>query len=117
MPKPKEPVVCEIINPSDKYTCEVTDLGVAAIGLFMLSGKYAIRGEGVNIPMFDFLGEAATEKWFVDNTGMGMEAYVKSMDKKEVGKFLQTVKIVGKRSSINNIGAVAKELARDILSV
>ena len=110
----------EIINPSDPYTMDADDLIVAAVAVCLLgNGKYGLDALGEdsnisnNVPIFLLGGH---DEWFTSRFGMTYEAaaqQVVDQRTEALAKAFESVALTsGRRSSLNNIGAKAKELAR-----
>lgn len=102
----------EIINPSDPYTITGEPASAAAATLFLGEGQYALRdaaNESV-LPLCLFGGH---EKAMADLGVPDFDAWLSDPDNLEsVAEALDTVRLGrDKRSSLNNIGARAKELA------
>jgi hypothetical protein len=130
----------EIINPSDAYTLQAKDPMVAALACMVLGeGAYGLedeKGEEV-CPFFIFGGDP--DAWLRENFGQGLEQALKS-HAAEIAEVLDSVLIGGfddrreyesavalmtpegaaayrairadiKRTSMNNIGAMAAKLA------
>lgn len=112
----------EIINPSDPYTMEADDLEVAAVVIVELGGGH-YGGEGIEedknrayVPIFLFGGcdEWFKEHWGYESYGEAVrkmlaerpEALVRAFDSVTLGS--------AERSSLNDIGARAKGLARAV---
>ena len=110
----------EIINPSDPYTMEADDLRVAAVAVCLLgNGKYGLdalgedRDKGNNVPVFIFGGH---DEWFEPRFGATYEDTAKQVLEQRTDALARAFDSVtllrAERSSMNNIGAKAKELAR-----
>ena len=111
-----------LINPSDPYTFEAPDLITAAVSVCLLgNGKYPADALGAdanlsnNIPCFLFGGH---DEWFQARFGATFEATTERMLKERPGDLVGCLKSVklgsAKRSSMNNIGGRAREMAQAI---
>ncbi|RRU90009.1 hypothetical protein EGJ24_01155 [Stenotrophomonas maltophilia] len=106
-----------IINPSDPYTLIADDLVLAAISVCLLgSGKYALEAadgsEGV--PFFLFGGH---DEWFAAHGAGSLDAALTAATGQRaeaLAKVLESVTIVGARSSLNDIGEAAARLAAGV---
>ncbi len=106
-----------IINPSDPYTLIADDLVLAAISVCLLgSGKYALEAadgsEGV--PFFLFGGH---DEWFAAHGAGSLDAALTAATGQRaeaLAKVLESVTIVGTRSSLNDIGEAAARLAAGV---
>jgi hypothetical protein len=72
-------VVYEIVNPSDAYTMEASDLAVAAVAcLYLGNGQYGLRAvhpdDAPGVPVFMFGKTADVERWFAETCGCTMAA-------------------------------------------
>lgn len=109
--------VYKIINPSDPYHLTADDLVLAAIAACLLGhGKYALEAtdgsEGV--PLFVFGGH---DEWFAaQGAGSFDEALTAATGQRAeaLAKVLESVTIVGTRSSLNDIGEAAARLAAGV---
>ena len=104
---------CEIINPSDG--CEISGDNKEALALACMllgGGKYALQNEaGETIcPLMLFGGG---EEWYKKEFGRTADEGIRNL-KPEVANVLKTFKYHGKRSSMNNIGARAKDLVKNL---
>ncbi|MEE9891435.1 MAG: hypothetical protein PBU96_18980 [Stenotrophomonas geniculata] len=106
--------VYKIINPSDPYHLTADDLVLAAIAACLLGhGKYALEatdGSG-GVPLFLFGGH---DEWFAaQGAGSFDEALTAATGQRAeaLAKVLESVTIVGTRSSLNDIGEAAARLA------
>lgn len=106
--------IYKIISPSDPYHLTADDLVLAAIAACLLGhGKYALEAtdgsEGV--PLFLFGGH---DEWFAaQGAGSFDEALTAATGQRAeaLAKVLESVSIVGTRSSLNDIGEAAARLA------
>lgn len=105
----------EISNPSDKAYMDAPDLKVAAIAVTLLSrGQYGLTevdGEA-SVPMF-MLGGA--EEWFQDHFKMGIQESYDSLSDGVLHSTLKSVRLAGRRSSLNDIVGRAQKLAERFL--
>ena len=132
----------KLINPSDPYIFEAENKEIAAITVFLISTNYGANSEddSEEIPLFIFGG---AREWYVEQFGRtpeeGIEEYrdkiIKSLDSFMYGNFkdraryelaLKSITDPEKRdefktewqdgcTSINNIGGIAHELAKQLL--
>jgi hypothetical protein len=111
-----------LINPSDPYTFEADDLEVAAVAVCLLGeGKYpadamgADADQGNNVPPFLFGGH---DEWFTARFGAGFEdttLHCLTHRTDAVARVLESMKLGSvRRSSLNDIGGRARELAKGI---
>jgi len=106
--------VYKIINPSDPYHLTADDLVLAAIAACLLGhGKYALEAtdgsEGV--PLFLFGGQ---DEWFAAQGAGSFDAALTAATGQRaeaLAEVLESVTIVGTRSSLNDIGEAAARLA------
>ncbi|MDG2508667.1 hypothetical protein [Stenotrophomonas maltophilia] len=106
--------VYKIINPSDPYHLTADDLVLAAIAACLLGhGKYALEAtdgsEGV--PLFLFGGH---DEWFAAQGAGSFDAALTAATGQRaeaLAEVLESVTIVGTRSSLNDIGEAAARLA------
>ena len=107
----------EIINPSDKCFIEGDFLSCALTTVVLSNGKYGLvevdehdnRIEnGKEMPIFLFGGH---DEWFKENFGKAFEECSHVMDYKSCADALNTFRYRHERSSMNNIGKIAKEHA------
>ena len=107
----------EIINPSDPYTMTAPDLEVAAVAVSLLGdGKYLLKGlgddAGQDVPTFLFGGH---DEWFVSKFGMNYEDTAEHVLNHRAGELAESFDSVTlgreQRSSINDIGGLARSLA------
>ena len=104
----------EIINPSDAYTMEASDLETAAVAVVVLGhGMYGLRGlgdaDGKDVPVFILGGH---DEWFATQFGRLFEESVDRVDRAALASALGSVKLSnGERTSMNNIGAKAHRMA------
>lgn len=111
----------KIINPSDPYEMIADDLKIAAVAIsFLGCGKYALKGTGNDntndVPLF-LLGDH--DEWFISKFGMSFHDTADHVLKHEPEKLAAALNSVtlmcAKRSSLNDIGRSAKELADAVL--
>ena len=107
----------EIVNPSDPYTMEATDMEVAAVAVsFLGAGRYGLKGidedAGQDVPIFLFGGH---DEWFIGKFGMNFEDtsnHVIEHRATELANALDTVTLGrAERSSINDIKGTAQALS------
>lgn len=106
----------EIVNPSDPYTMQADDLRIAALACILLGeGKYGLRSEdgSTAMPLFILGGHDA---WFVEKFGATLQHVYDSIvadSLPALAACLESVKLPGgaERSSMNNIGGYAAEMA------
>jgi hypothetical protein len=72
-------IVYEIVNPSDAYTMEASDLAVAAVAcLYLGSGQYGLTAlspsDAPGMPVFVFHKAEDVERWFATVCGCTMAA-------------------------------------------
>jgi hypothetical protein len=112
----------EIINPSDAYTMEAVDLQVAAVACcFLGDGRYGLdaldedRNKDGGMPIFLLGGH---DEWFASKFGLTFEACAENAMKHRADDMANALDSValksGERTSMNNIGARAKALAKAI---
>jgi hypothetical protein len=109
----------DLVNPSDPYTLEADDLQVAAVACCLLgNGKYGLTGlgddAGQNVPVFLFGGH---DEWFVSKFGMDYETtatHALNHRNDALARAFESVTIGGERSSLNNIGGKARDIAQAI---
>lgn len=91
-------MICEIINPSDKYTLITDDFKLAAVAVAILgNGKYGLKnidGDESSPVLFGW------ESWFQEQ---GIEDLSKYIDdhKTDIAMILDTV-LIGDRSDVEN---------------
>ena len=138
-----ERIVCEIINPSDHYTMVVTDRAAAVAICILGEGRYSLKapnGESV-VPLFLLGGH---DEWMKETFGKDFGELLEATDKNLVAEHLESV-VIGdredyerslsaiddpakrkkfiadwndrKRSSMNNIGKRAAQLAKKFLEL
>jgi hypothetical protein len=111
-----------LINPSDPYTFEADDFEVAAVAVCLLgNGKYPADAlgddadKGNNVPAFLFGGH---DEWFESRFGASYEATADRVLKDRSDALARALESVTlgreRRTSLNNIGGKAQELARAI---
>lgn len=98
----------EIINPSDKcFVSAERDEGAAIVGLLLGNGMYGMRdGQRVVLPII-FNG---WREWFLKTYGAEIEPWMLE-HAAEIAAALDTFEYAAERSSMNNIGATAKDHA------
>ena len=102
----------EIYNPSDKAFIDVADPKAAcAAVLFLSHGKYALKGEGVDMPVFWPGSDACM--WWLDTFGVGLSQYLEG-HKQDVAAALESVELAGERTSMNDIMGRAKAYAKGL---
>lgn len=110
----------EIINPSDPYNMEADDLEVAAVAVCLLgNGKYGLDGidgrRKTEVPVFLLGGH---DEWFEENFGANYERTAERVLNQRgdaLARALESVTLGReRRSSLNDIGGEAKELARAV---
>ena len=98
----------EIVNPSDKVTIDCEDLEAARIAVILLGqGWYAIKGD--DMPVLA-LGNA--EAWAKEAYGKSMDALFDGMENERLAKAMESVTLVGERSSMNDIAGRARAYAK-----
>lgn len=132
-------MIYEIVNPSDYYTLGADDPAIGAATCLLLgSGQYILRDEGGNdiMPFFIFGGDPSS--WFVETYGVGIMSVMETR-RDEIAECLESVLIGNRqeyiatlalitedenrnlfvaewhdrhRSSLNDIGGRAREIAR-----
>ncbi len=113
-----------LINPSDPYTLEADDLEVGAVAVCLLgNGKYPADALGDaadksnNVPAFLFGGH---DEWFQSRFGGTYEAVAERVLKDRADALARCFDSVTlgseRRSSMNNIGGKARELAKAVRS-
>jgi len=111
-----------LVNPSDPYTLEADDLEVAAVAVCLLGcGKYPADALGDdadksnNVPAFLFGGH---DEWFQARFGGTYEAVAERCLKERADAIARCFESVtlgrAERSSMNNIGALARKLAQAV---
>lgn len=111
-----------LINPSDPYTFEAPDLEIAAVAVCLLgNGQYLADAlgddadNGNNVPAFLFGGH---DEWFTARFGAGFELVTDRCLKGHpaiLAACLESVTLGRpERSSLNNIGGRARDLAKAI---
>lgn len=102
----------EIINPSDPYTIEHSDiLALAAACVLLGRGQYGLQPighDGERVPMFMFGG---FEKWWNEHSPTAdFDAYFET-NKRAIAEAMESVAMPNgrKRSSLNDIGGRAKK--------
>lgn len=114
----------DLINPSDPYTLEADDHEIAAVAVCLLgNGKYPADALGDdankdnNVPAFLFGGH---DEWFEARFGANYEGVaerVLTTRADALARAFESVKLGRKeRSSLNNIGGKALELAKAVRS-
>lgn len=110
----------EIVNPSDPYTMEAEDLEIAAVAACILGrGAYPLKSldqpPGEDVPPFLFGGH---DEWFRQKFGVDFEgsmARVMERRKAALAACFESVTLTeGERSSMNDIGGHAKQVARQL---
>ena len=101
----------ELINPSDKITIDCTDFEAACIGVCLLGcGKYGIQGApGEDMPLFLFGGH---DEWFTNTFGDLFEMRLNAMPRERIAVALESMRVEGERTSVNDICGVAQRLAK-----
>ncbi|MGQ3051056.1 MAG: hypothetical protein ACT6S0_04665 [Roseateles sp.] len=111
-----------LINPSDAYHFEADDLEIAAVMVCVLgAGKYGADPLGADrangVPVFIFGGHDA---WFTERFGRSFEGTVEHCLETRADALARAFDSVtltnGRRSSLNNIGANAREYAKAVRS-
>jgi hypothetical protein len=109
-----------IDNPSDPYTLEADDLQIAAVACCLLgNGQYGLTGigdsEGQDVPIF-LLGGA--DEWFTEKFGTSYEdTATNALNNRNdaLARAFESVTLCQEnRSSINDIGGKASEIAKAI---
>lgn len=109
-----------LVNPSDPYTLETDDLQIAAVACCLLgNGKYGLTGlgndAGQDVPVFLLGGH---DEWFVSKFGMSYEdtaTHALNHRNDALARAFESVTLGrDKRSSINNIGEKARDIAQAI---
>lgn len=112
-PKPAPHGEYEVINPSDK--CYLTGAGEAlcAAGIFLGRGRYGLCDKDGNegLPIFLFGG---LDEWWVKQYGHAFEAYMDTKPYAAIADVLATFRYAGERSSMNDIGAAAKNIVKSL---
>ena len=107
----------EIVNPSDPYTMEADDMRTAAVVCCLLGeGTYMLKGlgdaKGQDVPPFLLNG---MDQWFTEKFGGNFEATfdaIMATNAEALARSFESVKLeAANRSSMNDIGAMAKECA------
>ena len=112
----------DLINPSDPYTLEADDFEIAAVAVCLLgNGKYPADAlgddadKGNNVPAFLFGGH---DEWFAARFGADYETIAErclTTRADAIARAFESVTLGGKRrTSLNNIGGKAQELARAV---
>jgi hypothetical protein len=113
-----------LINPSDPYTLEADDFEIAAVTVCLLGdGKYPAdalgddANKGYNVPAFLFGGH---DEWFQSRFGGTFEAVADRCLKDRtdaVARCFESVTLNSfRRSSLNNIGGRARDMAKAVRS-
>ena len=111
-----------LVNPSDPYTLEADDFEIGAVVVCLLgNGKYPAdalgddANKGNNVPPFLFGGH---DEWFEARFGGTYESVVQKCLKERadsVARAFESVTLGSKeRSSLNDIGGNARELAKAV---
>ena len=109
-----------LVNPSDPYTLEADDLQVAAVACCLLgNGKYGLTGlgddAGQDVPIFLLGGH---DEWFEETFGMDYETtatHALSHRNDALARAFESVTLGREeRSSINDIGGKARDIAQAI---
>ncbi|PIM51887.1 hypothetical protein CS062_17325 [Roseateles chitinivorans] len=114
----------EIVNPSDPYTMEAEDLEVAAVACGLIGqGRYGLKalspdaGAQNDVPIFLLGGH---DEWFIGKFGMDWENTARHvLDHRRDALAAAAASVTldrAERSSLNNIGAIAKQLAKALRS-
>jgi len=114
----------DLINPSDPYTLEADDFEIAAVAVCLLgNGKYPADALGDdanksnNVPAFLFGGH---DEWFQARFGGTYEAVAERVLKERadaLARCFESVKLGReRRTSMNDIGGKARELAKAVRS-
>lgn len=100
---------CEVINPSDE--CYLTGEGeaLAAAGLFLGEGAYALLDEDGN-EVLPFL-PGGIHEWWLKTYGRTFRAYLETRPHEAIAAVLETFEYARERTSQNNIAARAKSYA------
>lgn len=110
----------DLVNPSDPYTLEADDLQVAAVACCLLgNGKYALIGLGDDfgqeVPVFLLGGH---DEWFTSKFGMTYEetaTHTLNHRNDALARAFESVTLGSeRRSSLNDIGGRARDIAQDI---
>lgn len=103
----------ELINPSDKIFFYAPSLLIASLSVFLLSTKYGAKSQESDdeVPIFIFGG---AEQWLKDKFEISDIKKTFEENFNQIIDCLNTFKVDGRRSSINDICKYAKELA-DVL--
>jgi hypothetical protein len=104
---------CEIVNPSDGCSISGDNQEALALACILLgSGQYALSGEnGEKVcPLMLFGGGP---EWYEKSFGRSIDAGLEAIEQ-EVAAVLETFKYHDGRSSMNNIGKRAKEIAKKL---
>jgi hypothetical protein len=108
----------DLINPSDAYHFEADDLETAAVMVCVLgNGKYGAQqlGGDASVPVFLFGGH---DEWFVKHFGREFEEsadHVMETKRQALADCFASVTLTaGRRSSINDIGGAAHNIAHKL---
>lgn len=99
----------EIINPSDKAYIEGEFKTCCLATVYFGNGKYALQqvdGE-LHMPLFLFGG---ADEWFTKTFGATLQQIFDATPLSEISDALLSVKLSGKRSSLNDFAAYANKL-------
>lgn len=108
----------DLINPSDAYHFDADDLETAAVMVCVLgNGKYGAKqlGGDAGVPVFLFGGH---DEWFTKNFSRTFEEsadHVMANKRQALADCFASVRLSGgRRSSINDIGGAAHNIARKL---
>ena len=103
----------EIINPSDKCFLESDNPeAVSAAVAFLGNGQYGLKDENdKKYPAFGILGHDINADW-KEEYGRTIQDYMDTNPYADIAKALSTFRYNSERSSLNNIGAAAKQLEK-----
>lgn len=106
----------EIINPSDECYISGEGEALAAAGVVLGRGKYALKAEDGTeaLPLFLFGGEKALDEWWRKTYGRSFNDYLDTKPWAAIADVLETFRYAGERSSMNNIGNAAKVYAKSM---
>lgn len=107
-------MILEIANPRDKAIIDCTNLLAAQLAVLIIgNGKYGITDNTGENGMPSFVLGGINE-WPIEKHGMSLEQALDATPLSEIIKALQSVKLCGERTSINDFTTRAHEIAKTL---
>jgi hypothetical protein len=104
----------EVTNPHDKITIDCMDMDAARLAvLYVGDGWYGIDGEG-GMPI---LAMGASETWAKETYKKSLQEWAESIEAERLATALESMQLVGERSSLSDPVKNAHEMAKQIRGV